>query len=253
MTSTASADTEQAAADSPVRARLRAAAGNRRTTTRKTTPRKATPRAAPSRAARAAAKGKYAPRFAPLVKSGAAIVAMRNPVAARVIQLRADPLFDALDAVAAEDSRVDALLSRLSALFGKGGAWGRLGQETAVMGAGLLLATGMTPTGAAGVMLTMFAGGIVSAATYDVALQAAAKEAQMSGRVDSAGNPIVDPARVEQLVDQLMSEQEAKRTARAEQAAAADVVDDDQDHADTPEPETKSERFRESVFSAWAR
>lgn len=163
---------------SPVRQKLLTAAARsgRTTRARKATPRKVS--AAPkSRNDRAAARGKYANRIAPAIKAGAAIVAFRDPVAARIIQLRADPFAASLDKVAAEDPRVDALLSRVSGWFGKGGAWSELGRESALMAGGIMLASGRAPTsGPAGMVLSLFAGAVVQQATKEVAWTMALSE-----------------------------------------------------------------------------
>lgn len=208
----------QAPADSsPVRTKLAAAAaraGARKATPRrKTTPRKATP--AVSRNATAAKRGKYAQRIAPAVKSGAALLSWRNPVAGRVIAMRADAWAASLDGVAAEDPRVDAFLSRVSSWFGKGGAWGDFGKETALMVGGVMVATGSAPmTGPAGMVLAMFAGGLVEQATMTVAYDLAFDEGVKAGLVvDEDWVPA--PARVQEIATALVQERQEKAAARA--------------------------------------
>lgn len=219
----------QTSAESPVRTKLAAAAARagarkaaprRRSTAKKTTP-------TVSRAQRAANRGKYADRIAPAVKSGAMLLAWKNPVAGRVIALRADAWAASLDAVAAEDPRVDAFLSKISGLFGKGGAWGKFGQESALMVGGVMVATGRAPlTGPAGMVLALFAGSLVEQATTAVATDLAYDEGVRNGADPEEFQP---PAhRVAEIAAALMQE-------RTDKAAARLVVDEDQ--GDVPEPE----------------
>lgn len=238
--------------ESPVRQKLAAAAvraGSRTTRARKTTTaRKATPRkATTSRNDRAASRGKYANRIAPAVKSGAALLSWRNPVAARVITLQADAWAASLDAVAAEDPRVDAFLSRISGWFGKGGAWGEFGKESAMMVGGVIIASGHAPlAGPGGMVLAMFAGGLVEQATTTVAMDIAAAEAIDAGHVDDMGTPYVNPERLEEIRAGLLQERADKQ---ARQVSPADEPDDDE-----PADEQGDEpAARRSVFAGWGK
>jgi len=251
MTTTPEASAQAPASESPVRQKLAAAAARAgtRTRARKTTPRKATPRkttaAGASRNDRAAARGKYANRVAPAVKSGAALLSWRNPVAGQVIALQADAWAASLDRVAAEDPRVDALLSRLTGALGKSGAWGDFGKETALMVGGVAVATGRVPLeGPAGMILALFAGGLVDHATQQVAYSMAEQEAIAAGYFnDATGDYIVADERVAFFRDQLVEQRKAKAP-----APPADVVDEDQG-VTTPEPA----RPNASVFAGWGK
>lgn len=244
MTTTPEASAQApASSESPVRQKLAAAAaraGTRTTTRRKPPARKATT-PTKSRNDRAAARGKHSARIAPLVKGGASLLAWRNPVAGRVIALRADAWAAALDGVAAEDPRVDAFLTKVSAWFGKGGAWGDLGTETALMVGGVMVATGRAPlTGPAGMVLAMFAGGVVEVATTSVATDLAYAEGIAAGADPDEFVP--SPGRVAEIAKQLHQERADKAAARF----VADVPDEDQaDDAPADEP-------RRSPFASWA-
>lgn len=237
MTTTPEA-TAQSSAESPVRSKLAAAAakaGTRRTTTRRrTAAKKTTPSV--SRADRAAKRGKYADRIAPAVKAGASLLAWRNPVAAKVITLRADAWAASLDAVAAEDPRVDALLAKISGLFGKGGAWGKFGQESALMVGGVMVASGTAPlTGPAGMVLAMFAGTLVEHATMSVAYDLAWQEGIQAGADPEDFVP--SAARLAELVAQLTQERMDKAASRLvaeDQVAEDQVVDAEEVPAEAP-------------------
>ena len=246
MTTTPEAPAQVPASESPVRQKLAAAAaraGARRTTTtrRKPTPRKTTA-ATKSRNDRAAARGKHSARIAPMVAAGAALLAWRNPVAGRVISQRAGAWAAALDGVAAEDPRVDAFLTRILGLAGKSGAWGEFGKETALMVGGVMVANGRVPlTGPAGMVLAMFAGGLVEQATMSVAYDLAYDEGIAAGADLDEFTP--DPARVTQIAEGLMRERAEKAAARvAPEEPAEELVDE------TPAEEPR----RRGVFSAWA-
>lgn len=215
MTTPPSAPAQASAEESPVRTKLAAAAARagarkaaprRRTTAKKTT-------ATTSRNERAAKRGKYADRIAPAVKTGASLLAWRNPVAGRVIAMRADAWAASLDAVAAEDPRVDALLGKISGMFGKGGAWGKFGQETALMAGGVVVASGRAPlTGPAGMVLALFAGSLVEQATSSVAADLAFDEGVRAGADPDEFVP--NPARVAQIAADLIQERQDKAAAR---------------------------------------
>lgn len=223
MTTSPEASAQVPAQESPVRTKLAAAAaraGARKAAPRRRTTAKKTTTSAASRNERAARRGKYADRIAPAVKTGASLLAWRNPVAGRVIAMRADAWAASLDAVAAEDPRVDALLGKISGLFGKGGAWGRFGQESTLMLGGVVVATGRAPlTGPAGMVLAMFAGSLVEQATMSVAHDLAFNEAVQAGEDPDTFQP--HPARVAEIAAQLTQERIDKATART-------VVDEDQ-------------------------
>lgn len=247
MTTTPDASAQTpASSESPVRQKLAAAAaraGTRTTRARRTTTaRKAAPRKSVSRNDRAAARGKHSARIAPAVKSGAMLLSWRNPVAGRVIALQADAWAASLDAVAAEDPRVDAFLTRISGLFGKGGAWGDFGKETALMVGGVMVATGRVPlTGPAGMVLAMFAGGLVEQATTAVAMDVAWREAVEAG-ADPDEGVAVSPERLEQIRAALLQERADKVAARTAPAPTDD------------EPEAPAEPApRESAFASWGR
>jgi hypothetical protein len=238
----------QALADSPVRAKLAAAAkraGASSTTRRRTTTTRKTP--TQSRNAKAAARGKYANRIAPAVKAGASLIGWRDPVAAAVIQLRADPWAAALDKVAAEDPRVDALLAKVSGLFGKGGAWGEFGKETSLMVGGLLVAGGRVPLqGPAGMVMAMFAGGLVQQATMTVAQNMAEDELTRLHGPDHDVTP--DPQRVAFFAQSLEIERAEKVAARTRPADDADQLPDD-----TVTPPADDEPVPPArPFAAWA-
>lgn len=239
-----------ASSESPVRQKLAAAAARAgtRTTRRKTTPRKAAarkPASTTSRNDRAAARGKHSARIAPAVKSGAALLAWKDPIAGRVIELQADAWAASLDRVAAEDPRVDALLTRISGFFGKGGAWGDFGKETALMVGGVMVATGRVPlTGPGGMVLAMFAGGLVEQATSAVAMDIAYKEAIDAG-ADPEGAVGINPERLEQIFQELR-QQRADKVAARFTPAPADEDEGGDPPADEPAPRT-------SPFAAWAR
>jgi hypothetical protein len=211
-----------------VRTKLAAAAakaGTRRATTRRrTAAKKTTP--AVSRNERAAKRGKYADRIAPAVIGGAALLSWRNPVAGRVIAMRADAWAASIDKVAAEDARVDAFLSRVTGVFGKGGAWGTFGQETALMVGGVMVATGRVPlTGPAGMVIAMFAGALVEQATMSVATGMAYDNGVKAGMDPDSYVP--SPGDVAYFATQLMQE-------RQDKAAARLVVEDQGDATENP-------------------
>lgn len=249
MTTTPEASAQApASSESPVRQKLAAAAaraGTRTTRARKTTARKPAPRkATASRNDRAAARGKHSARIAPVVKSGAALLSWRNPIAGRVISLQADAWAASLDAVAAEDPRVDAFLTRISSFFGKGGAWGEFGKESALMVGGVMVATGRVPlTGPAGMVLAMFAGGLVEQATAAVAMDIAYAEAVNAG-ADPNVTPI-SPTRLEEIRAMLEQERADKIAARFAPA------DEDGDAPAAPADDEPAPRV--SPFASWGR
>lgn len=251
MTTTPEASAQApASSESPVRQKLAAAAARAgtRTTRRKATPRKAAarkPASTTSRNDRAAARGKHSARIAPAVKSGAALLSWRDPVAGRVIALQADAWAASLDAVAAEDPRVDALLTRISGWFGKGGAWGDFGKESALIVGGVMVAKGRVPlTGPAGMVLAMFAGGLVDQATASVAHDLAYQEAIEAGGFHPDDGPTILADRVEYFRALLLEQ-------RAEKAARVVPPADEGDEPAAPAPEAPEER--RSPFAAWAR
>jgi hypothetical protein len=221
----------QASAESPVRTKLAAAAaraGARKATPRRRTAAKKTTTPTVSRNERAAKRGKYADRIAPAVKSGAALLGWRNPVAGRVIELRADAWAASLDRVAAEDPRVDALLAKISGIFGKSGAWGGFMKENALMVGGVMVATGRAPlTGPPGMILAMFAGALVEQATMAVARDNADRE-WVAGGGEDGGAP---DSWVAHHVGLLLQERQEKAAART-----APVVEEDQGAEPAPEP-----------------
>lgn len=244
MTTTpeASAQTPAPAPLSPVRQKLLSAAARsgRTARARKATPRKVTT-APKSRNDRAAARGKYQNRIAPAIKAGATLYAYRDPVAARIIQLRADPFAASLDKVAAEDPRVDALLSRVSGWFGKGGAWSELGRESALMAGGIMLASGRAPsTGPAGMVLAMFAGAVVQQATKEVAASMAVDEMERRYGLDDETWPDGVHAEITAQIIAALEQQRAEKAAR--------VVSPD---ADEDEPAPPADE-RPSTFAPWA-
>jgi hypothetical protein len=255
MTTTPEASAQApASSEFPVRQKLAAAAaraGTRTTRARKTTARKAAPRKPTvSRNDRAAARGKHSARIAPAVKSGAALLSWRNPIAGRVISLQADAWAASLDAVAAEDPRVDALLTRISGFFGKGGAWGEFGKETALMVGGVMVATGRVPlTGPGGMVLAMFAGGLVEQATQQVAYDTAYSEFAAAGDLTADGDPVnaqYFAQRVAEIAAGLLQERADKIAARFTPAA-----DEDGDAPAAPADDAPAPR--ESVFASWGR
>lgn len=162
------------------------------------------------------------------MKSGAALLAWRNPVAGRVIELRADAWAASLDRVAAEDPRVDALLAKVSGIFGKSGAWGDFMKENALMVGGVMVATGRAPlTGPPGMILAMFAGALVEQATMAVAQDNADRE-WVAGGGEDGGAP---DSWVAHHATLLIQERQDKAAARL----VPDVVDGDQG-AEVPPP-----------------
>lgn len=251
MTTTPEASAQApASSESPVRLKLAAAAaraGTRTTRARKTTARKPAPRkATASRNDRAAARGKHSARIAPAVKSGAALLSWRNPIAGRVISLRADAWAASLDAVAAEDPRVDAFLTRISGFFGKGGAWGDFGKETALMVGGVMVATGRVPlTGPGGMVLAMFAGGLVEQATQQVAYDIAMDEGLKAGAYAADEDWVPSAERVAEIAAGLLQE-------RADKIAARFVpADEDGDAPAAPADDEPAPRV--SPFASWGR
>lgn len=232
MTTSPSAPAQASAEESPVRTKLAAAAaraGARKAAPRRRTTAKKTTTSTISRNERAAKRGKYADRIAPAVKSGAALLAWRNPVAGRVIELRADAWAASLDRVAAEDPRVDALLAKISGIFGKSGAWGDFMKENALMVGGVMVATGRAPlTGPPGMILAMFAGALVEQATMTVARDNADRE-WIAGGGEDGGAP---DSWVAHHVTLLLQERQEKAAART-----APVVDEDQGAEPEPEPQ----------------
>lgn len=227
--------TAEAPAPTGVRAKLVAAAG--KTSARKTTrrPVKRTPTS--SRAATAAKKGKHADRIAPAIKLGAGFLAGRSPVRAAIIIRQADPFAAALDRVAAEDPRVDALLVRIGGWFGKGGAWGELGSVTLTTAGALMIAGGTVPAGPAGMVLAMLAGQLVQGAAHDAAAGIAAAELDATYGPDQWPDGVsVDPMRVAAIAAQLLTPPPAE---------PVPVDDEDQDQDAAP--------VRAGTFDAWSR
>jgi hypothetical protein len=251
MTTTPEASAQApASSESPVRQKLAAAAARAGSRTRTTRPRKTTARkttAAPkSRNDRAAARGKHSARIAPMVKSGAALLSWKNPVAGRVIGLRADAWAASLDGVAAEDPRVDAFLTRILNFAGKGGAWGDFGKESALMVGGVMVANGRVPLeGPAGMVLAMFAGGLVDQATASVATDLAYSEGIALGADPETFVP--DPRDVARITATLNQERAEKAAARV----APPVVDEDQ--GDAPAPDDQKQVGPSVFASRWGR
>lgn len=206
------------------RSKLAAAAAKRsgRTVRRTTTAKKATG----SRAAAAAKRGKHADRIAPAIKAGAAFFAAKSPVRAEIIKNAADPFADALDRVAAEDPRVDALLMKIGGLFGKGGAWGELGTVTLSTAGALMLAGGTAPAGPLGMVLAMLAGSVVHEAATTVAARMAQDELYAQGRDEAP-----QLSRVLEITAELLAPKSPP--APAEQSAAGDGTNTD-GYADVP-------------------
>lgn len=252
MTTTPEASAQvPASSESPVRQKLAAAAARAgtRTTTRArktTTARKPVTTATKSRNDRAAARGKHSARIAPAVKAGASLLAWRNPVAGRVIALRADAWAASLDGVAAEDPRVDAILTRIAGMFGKGGAWGDFGKETALMVGGVMVANGRAPlTGPAGMVLAMFAGGLVEQATTSVATDLAYSEGIAAGADPETFTPF--SGRVAEIAADLVREREEKAASRG--VPAQELVDDAP--AEPEYTESDATVRRGTMFAGW--
>jgi hypothetical protein len=243
MTTPTEASAQAPSGESPVRTKLAAAAA--RAGARKATPRRKTTARKPtvSRNAQAAKRGKYANRIAPAVKSGAALLSWRNPVAGRVIALRADAWAASLDGVAAEDPRVDAFLERVSGWFGKGGAWGDFAKENALMIGGVMVASGNAPmTGPAGMVLAMFAGALVDQATHSVAYDMAFTEGMDAGYLATDEDWTPSPARVAEIAATLVQ-------ARADQAAAR-LVPQTPAESDEPASDEQATEVGPSVFAS---
>lgn len=156
-----------------------------RTTNRRNPPKKAAPRkaATTSRADGAAKRGRYADRIVASIKSGCAVLGVRAPVQAAIIESRAEPIAQALERVANEDKRVDALLQKISALFGKGTAWSTLAGEGVVLGAALALSAGVVPPGLPGVAVAFLGGELLDAGLWAAARREAAKDLERFGIV----------------------------------------------------------------------
>lgn len=193
---------------------MRAVRATRPTTTRRTTrPAKAAPKKqAPSRAESAAKRGKYADRIVGAIKSGCAILGLRRPVEAAIIETRAESWAAALDRVAAEDKRVDAFLQKVSGFFGKGSAWGDLAGETAITGSALMLSMGAVPTGPVGMAVAFMGGSVVEAGVQRAAQILGERDATAAGYGE--GHPERDAAVADlarQHADQLAQEIAARR------------------------------------------
>lgn len=203
----------------------RAARGARRATP----PRKAPARkpATTSRAEHNAKRGKYADRIVGAIKTGAAWLSIKEPVKAQIIMARAEPLARALDAVAAEDKRVDAFLTRISGFFGKSSAWADLTTEIGVIGAAMTLSTGTMPAGPAGLVIAFVGGECLNQAISAAAVKAADQQI-----ADSYPGELVDPVFRAELVAQYVD----MYTPRPPSPPAADV-DEPGDTADTAEYE----------------
>lgn len=211
-------DTAAAPPATDTRSRLAAAAAKRAgKTVRRTSTAK---RPTTSRAAAAAKRGKHADRIAPAIKAGAAFWAIKSPVRAAILVRQADPFAAALDKVAAEDPRVDALLVKIGGLFGKSGAWGELGTITFSTAGALMLAGGTAPAGPLGMVLAMLAGPIVQAAATDAAYGMIADQLAAQS-IDATP----DPAHVAQLAAELLAPKSPP--APDEQPAAGDDTDTD--------------------------
>lgn len=143
-----------------------------RQSTKRAAPRKTAPRKAPatSRADGAAKRGKYADRIIGSIKTGCALLYGRMPVQAGIIEMQAEPIALAIERVATEDKRVDALLQKVSGFFGKSTAWGELGGQAGVLGAALALSVGAVPTGLPGMAIAFLGGELL-----DVGLRQAAR------------------------------------------------------------------------------
>lgn len=236
MTTSPEASAQAPANESPVRTKLAAAAA--RAGARKATPRRRTsttrkPTPTTSRNERAAKRGKYADRIAPAVKSGAALLAWRNPVAGRVIELQADAWAASLDRVAAEDPRVDAFLMKISGIFGKSGAWGDFMKENALMAAGVMVATGRAPvTGPAAMVMAMFAGALVDQATNAVAKDQVYVDAYAAGA--DPETYVADPRDVAMYAARLIEDRQDKVAERATRAAARGDEDQGDDTVTLP-------------------
>lgn len=246
MTDTLTQDAETitdavVSAPPPRNARLAAAARNARG--RKTAPRKATARKAPanaSRNAKAAARGKYANQIVPGAKLVGSM-AFRDPVQQEIVGAIVEDWAASLDRLAAQDTRVDAVLSKIAGVAGSGGAWGDFAIHTAVGISAMTLAAGRTPGGPAGAVMVVLGGQLVTAATAAAAERLATEEAA------AAGQDAADPWRVQQIHGELLATRDAKREERAakrKKAKPADVPDEDQ--ADTPDPAPIGQ-----PFAAW--
>lgn len=196
-----------------------------------------------SRADSAAKKGKYADRIAAGIKTGCALLGTRAPLQARLIEAQAQAWGTALDRVAAEDKRVDALLTTVSGWFGKSSAWGELGGVAAVTTASLLLSTGMTPAGPAGIAVVFLGGKALEQGVRQLAVDQASDLLADNGITpdmpDYAANLT---ALANQLVRDMMAEIHAKSAAaRADQLVPDDptpttAIPDDQGAEQVQEP-----------------
>lgn len=196
--------------------------GARRSTARKATPAK---KATTSRAENAAKRGKYADRIVGAIKSGCAILGVRKPVHAAIIESRADSWAQALDRVAAEDKRVDAFLAKVSGFFGKGSAWGDLGGETMVTASALLIASGAVPVGPVGMAVAFMGGQALDAGLNLAARRLAERDLDANG----IGEDHPDrKAWVEQLTGENVAQmQEEMRAAAASRSVPPADPDDD--------------------------
>jgi hypothetical protein len=155
-----------------------------RATNRRAAPKKAAPRkATTSRADGAAKKGRYVDRIVGSVKAGCAVLGVRAPVQAAIIESRAEPIALALERVANEDKRVDALLQKISSIFGKGTAWSELAGEGVVLGAALTLSMGVVPPGLPGIAIAFLGGELLDAGLWAAARREAAKDLERFGIV----------------------------------------------------------------------
>lgn len=197
----------------------RAARTTRRPPARKATPRKPTA----SRAESAAKRGKYTDRIVGAIKSGAALIGVRNPVRGAIIEARAEPLARALDRVAAEDKRVDAFLTKASGWFGKSSAWGEFGSELGITVSAVVLTTGAIPTGPVGLAVAFLGGSVLNAAIQTAAVRAADDQIAVSYPGEAA-----DPEFRAMLIQQYVQEYTPRlpQPADTEPTAPADPYDD---------------------------
>lgn len=192
--------------------RAKATSASKRTRATKRTVAKKTAPAGPGRPR----APRYGDKLVGWAKLGVPLVT-GHPVRQAILFERAAALGPIIDRLAAEDPRVAQALERLSGLFGRGGAWAELG-GWAVSTAGALALT----TGYAHPILAMLCGGMVEQATMKAAFAVGEQEARAAGRVDSLGNVMIDPRRVEQIHAELVA---------GMRPAPADVERDDLDAA----------------------
>jgi hypothetical protein len=161
----------------------------RRTTAKKTAPRKAAPKKATTPAG--VRRQRYGDRIVGWGKLGVGLVA-KDPVSHSLLMHQVHELGPIVDSLAEEDPRVAAALDKLFGVFGKGGAWAKLGGWAVATGGSLALVRGFQHP-----LLAMMCGPLVDSALVDAAVRLATEEA------NARGEEHPHPVRIIELRDEL--------------------------------------------------